>query len=128
MEILIRISGLCLTASAAASLLRKENGSFSLLLSIAAAVTGAVMLFKELTGLLSLWDELEAMTGLAPSIFEPMLKVTAISCVSRVGSALCADAGQSALSRVMETAGALCAMGCTVPLVHALMELVRGWI
>ena len=99
-----------------------------LLLALAAALLGGALLLRGVRDAAALGDELVALTGLSPELFTPLLKVTVIALIVRVVGALCADAGQSALSRVMEAAGAFCAVGCALPLLRALLELIRQWV
>ena len=128
METLVRVAGLCLSASVVAALLRRDSPELGLLLAAGAALLGGALLLDGAMELAAFGDELTALTGLSPGLFAPLLKVTAIAVIVRVGGALCADAGQSALARVMETAGAVCALGCALPLLRAVAELIRGWI
>lgn len=128
METILRIAGLCLSAAVLASLLRRDVPELGLLLAAAAALVGGALLLDAARDAAALSDELVALTGLAPSLFTPLLKVTAIALIVRIGEALCADAGQSALARVMDAAGAFCALGCAVPLLRAVIDLIRGWI
>ena len=128
METILRIAGLCLSAAVLASLLRRDVPELGLLLAAAAALVGGALLLDAARDAAALGDELVALTGLAPSLFTPLLKVTAIALIVRVGAALCADAGQSALARVMDAAGAFCALGCAVQLLRAVIDLIRGWI
>ncbi len=128
MEAVVKIAGLCLAASIVASLLRRSSPELGLLLAAAAALLGGTLLLDAAAELSALGDELTALTGLAPALFAPLWKVTAIALVSRIGAALCADAGQSALARVMDAAGAVCALGCAVPLLRAVVELISEWI
>ena len=128
METVVQIAGLCLAASVTASLLRHSSPELGLVLALAAALLGGALLLRAARDAVALEDELVALTGLSPELFTPLWKVTAIALIVRVVGALCADAGQSALSRVMETAGAFCALGCALPLLRALMELLRHWI
>lgn len=58
----------------------------------------------------------------------PVVKVTAIALVARFSCALCADAGQSALSSLLAAAGTLCALVCALPLMEALLEMVEGFL
>ena len=44
--------------------------------------------------------------------------------VVKIGGGLCADAGDKALSAVVETAGAVCALGAALPLLEAVVGLV----
>lgn len=128
MEAAVKIAGLCLAAAVMASLLRKDTPELGLLLAAGAAVLGGVLLLDAASDVAALGKELTELTGLAPELFLPLLKVTAVALVSRIGAALCADAGQSALAQVMDTAGAVCALGCALPLLRAVVELIRGWL
>lgn len=128
METIVRVVGVCLAAAVTAALLRRENAELGFVLTLAAALLGGALLVGAVEEAAGLGDELVELTGLAPSLFTPLLKVTAIALIVRIGGALCVDAGQSALARVMDAAGAFCALGCAVPLLRAVIDLIRGWI
>ena len=128
METLARLAGLCMAAAVVTALLKRSEPALGVLLAAAAALLGGVLLADAAAGLASLGGELTELTGLSPALFAPLLKVTAVSLVARVCAALCADAGQSALARVMDAAGAVCALGCAAPLLRAVTELLRGWL
>lgn len=128
MEGVVKIAGLCLAAAAFASLLKRDAPELGLLLALAAALAGGALLLDAVRDAAALGGELAELTGLPPALFAPLLKVTAVALVSRLVSALCSDAGQGALARVMETAGAFCALGCAVPLLRATVELLRLWL
>jgi len=128
METVFKLAGLCLASAVVASLLKKDAPELGLLLAVGAVLVGGALLLRAVREIAALGDELVALTGLSPSLFAPLLKVTAIALIVRVSSALCTDAGQGALARVMDTAGAICALGCAAPLLTALVELIRGWL
>ena len=128
METVVKVVGLSLAAAVMAGLLRKDAPELGLILAAAAALLGGALLLDAALDLAALGDELVALTGLSPALFTPLLKVTAIALIVRIGGALCVDAGQSALARVMDAAGAFCALGCAVPLLRAVIDLIRGWI
>ena len=128
METLCKAVGLCLVTAVGASLLKRDEPVFALLLTLAAALTGGGLLLAAASDAAALGDELIALTGLSPTLFTPLLKVTAAALITRVASALCADAGQGALARMAETAGAFCALGCALPLLQAVLDLIRGWL
>lgn len=128
METLAKLAGLCLAAAVLASLLRRDAPELGLLLAAAAAGVCGAALLDAAGEVAALGGELAALTGLSPALFLPLLKVCAVALVSRVGSALCLDAGQSALARVLDAAGALCALGCAAPLLRAVKELLEGWL
>ena len=128
METVVRLAGLCLAAAVFASLLKKDSPELGLLLALGAALAGGSLLLNAAGDAAALAGELVELTGLSPVLFAPLGKVIAVSLVARLVSALCADAGQGALARLMETAGAFCALGCAVPLLRAAVELLRGWL
>ena len=128
METVAKIAGLCLAAAVLASLLRKDAPELGLLLAAAATVVGGALVLGAAGEVLALARELAELTGLSGALFVPLAKVVAVALVSRVASALCLDAGQSALARVMDTAGAFCALGCAAPLLRAVTELLEGWL
>ena len=47
-----------------------------------------------------------------------------IALVVKVGGGLCADAGESALASVVETAGTVCALAAALPLLRRVAELL----
>jgi len=128
METLTQITGVCLAAAAVAALLRRDQPELGLVLTLAALLLGGGLLLGALGDAAALGDELLALTGLDAALFEPLLKVTAIALIVRIGGALCVDAGESALARMLDAAGAVCALGCALPLLRAAAELLGGWL
>ena len=112
MELLIKLTALSLCVSAVTALLKKSDEALSLLLLLAAVLVGCAL----------------SLTDLPLTLFVPVVKVTAIALVARFSCALCADAGQSALSSLLAAAGTLCALVCALPLMEALLEMVEGFL
>ena len=52
------------------------------------------------------------------------MSLVAIALVVKVGAGLCRDAGESALASVVETAGAVCTLLVSLPLLRAVLELL----
>ena len=68
--------------------------------------------------------ELGERSGISPELFVPLYKAVGIALVVRVGGSLCRDAGESALASVVETAGAVCALVVSLPLLRAVVSLL----
>ena len=128
MELVLKLIALCLLTAVLTLLLKKDNAELSLLLTVSAVLLGMLMLLAAFDEVSGLGAELLEMTKLAPTLFVPLLKVMAIALIVRICGALCADAGQSALSALLETAGAVCALWCAVPLLRAVVDMLEGWI
>ena len=120
MELLVRLAALCLCVSAVTALLKKSDEALALLLLLAAVLVGCALLLPALSDLADFCTRTLALTGLPAALFAPL--------VVRFSCALCADAGQSALAALMNTAGAVCALVCALPLLEALLELVEGFL
>ena len=116
MELLVKLAALSLCVSAVTALLKKSDEALSLLLLLA------------LSDLFDFCERVLLLTDLPLTLFVPVVKVTAIALVARFSCALCADAGQSALSSLLAAAGTLCALVCALPLMEALLEMVEGFL
>lgn len=128
MELLVKLAALSLCVSAVALLLRRSDEALALILPLAALILGCALLLPEFAQMQALCSRALALTGLPAALFTPLAKVIGISLVTRFSCALCADAGQSALSALLGTAGAVCALVCALPLVSALLDLVEGFL
>ncbi len=109
MELAIQAAGACVVCA---------------LLAVAAAVVVLLAVgqaLEEVTGFLT---ELGERTGVSPELFVPLYKAVGIALVVRVGSSLCRDAGESALASVVETAGAVCALVVSLPLLRTVLSLL----
>lgn len=128
MELLIKLTALSLCVSAVTALLKKSDEALSLLLLLAAVLVGCAMLLPALSELFDFCERALSLMDLPLTLFVPVVKVTAIALVARFSCALCADAGQSALSSLLAAAGTLCALVCALPLMEALLEMVEGFL
>ena len=130
MELLIKLAALSLCVSAVTALLKKSGaaGHIGGGLLLAAVLVGCAMLLPALSELFDFCERALLLTDLPLTLFVPVVKVTAIALVARFSCALCADAGQSALSSLLAAAGTLCALVCALPLMEALLEMVEGFL
>lgn len=128
MELLLKVTALCLCAATVVQLLARTSGEYAFLLLLAAVLTALTLLFSSLDEAAKLGEELVELTGIAPALFVPLLKVMAVAVVESVGAALCRDAGKSSLAMVLEMAGAVCALVCAEPLVRAVVTMLREWV
>ena len=127
--LIVRLAAaLILCVRAMTALLKKSDEALSLLLLLAAVLVGCAMLLPALSELFDFCERVLLLTDLPLTLFVPVVKVTAIALVARFSCALCADAGQSALSSLLAAAGTLCALVCALPLMEALLEMVEGFL
>ena len=133
MELLIKLAALSLCVSAVTALLKKSDEALSLLLLLAAVLVGCAMLLPALSDLFDFCERALTLTDLPLTLFVPVVKVTAIALVARFSCALCADAGQSALSSLLAAAVhnmhvALYRASQDDSKLAALLEMVEGFL
>lgn len=128
METIIQLAALGLCAAVIAQLLKKSEEALALLVVLAALLVGCAALGTTLSALVDFCARVLLLTQLPTALFVPLGKVAAISLIVRFSSALCTDARQSAISALLQTAGALCALACALPLLEELLGLVEGFL
>lgn len=124
MELSIQAAVLCVTAALLALVVRRGSPEAALLLPLGAAVVVLLSLAGSLTALMDFLGELVEESGLSRELFIPLYKTIGIALVVKLGGGLCRDAGESALSSVVETAGAVCALIAALPLLRAVLALL----
>lgn len=117
---------LCLLGALLATFLKKTSPDISLLLAgcVCIVVLGAVI-----RGFGEIWEflvEIMERGGLSPDLFSPLLKMIGIALLSRTTGELCRDAGQSALSGIIETVGVFASILVSLPLFRAAWDLLEG--
>ncbi len=124
MEQAIQITGVCVVGALLALVLKKGSPETALLLTLAAAVVVLLFLGRAMEELVAFLEELGGKSGVSPELFVPLYKTVGIALVVKVGGGLCRDAGESALASVVETAGAVCALLVSLPLLRAVFSLL----
>lgn len=129
MEQVFQVTALCLVGALLAVVVRRGSPELSLLLTLGAAVAVLLSLAGALEELMAFFSELGERSGVSQRLLTPLYKTVGIALVVKVGGELCRDAGESALSSVVETAGAVCALLAALPLLRTvlsmLLELMR---
>ena len=124
MEQIVQVTALCVVGALLAVVVRRGSPECALVLGIAAAVAVLVFLAQGLEELMAFLAELGERSGVPETLFVPLYKTLGIALVVRMGAGLCRDAGESALGRVVETAGAVCAMMTALPLMRAVLDML----
>jgi stage III sporulation protein AD len=107
-------------------LLKKTQPELALLLALSgllALLAGAGSLLREMKSFL---DELTEGTALNEALLSPLLKVLAVSVTARLSADLCKDAGSAALASAVELIGAAAGVLVSLPLLRAVLEMIRS--
>ena len=130
METTLQTAAVCVLAAILSLLLKKATPQAGLLLALAAATVVFLFLLGQLGDLMDFLREMSAAGGIRREWISPLYKTIGIALVVKIGGNLCKDAGESALSSVIETVGTVCALLVSLPLMRSvlatLMELMTG--
>lgn len=124
MEQVFQVTGLCVVGALLALVLKRGSPELALLLALAAVVAVLLFLTEALGELLDFFREIGAASGLSDDLFIPLYKTAGIALVVKVGGSLCRDAGESAMASAVETAGSVCALLVSLPLLRTALALL----
>ena len=122
MEQVFQVTGV--VGALLALVLKKGSPELALLLALAAVAAVLLFLAEALGELLDFLREVGAASGLSEDLFIPLYKTAGIALVVKAGGSLCRDAGESALASAVETAGTVCALLVSLPLLRAVLALL----
>jgi len=120
----VRVAAVGIAAAVLGSVLKKNTPELALLLSLTAGIWILSAAAGSLGAALELMEELAGLTGLSEVLLEPVVKVVALSVVTRLAAEICRTAGESGVAAFVETAGAFLALAAALPLVRAVMSLI----
>lgn len=107
-------------------LLKNAKPEFALLLSLCTCVVMMLGCVGVLAGVIDRLQELFSYAKLPGGYFSLLLKILGITYLADFGSALCKDAGQTAIAAQIDLAGRLVVISISLPVILAVFEeLVR---
>jgi len=120
--------GLALLSLVLALVIKKDSPVLAFLLTLAA---GIVLIYHAIQPAehLILWlRQTFTQSGMEEMLYIPVLKTMIIAVTVRIVSALCKDAGQSALAVKIEIIGAATALALSLPLLEQVLQLLGHWM
>ncbi len=125
---LVQILAVCVLCAVLAALLKGSRRELALLLTVGVCCSVLVFALRRFATVVTMLRQLAGEGGVSEDLLEPMLKTVAISIITRLGTALCNDAGEEAMASVVEMAGAFGAVLVALPLFGMVWELLRGML
>lgn len=120
-----RLSALLLTATLLTVVLKKQSPELSLVLTLAACTAVSCLLLSLLKPVLTLAASLAARAEMEDKLIAPLWKCLGIGLLTELTSAVCADAGQSALAKLAELGGGFLCLVVSLPLLQAVLALIE---
>lgn len=125
MEAALKLTALGLTAALLALVVKKQSPELALALSLCACALGAGLLLKGIVPVLNLARSLADRAELEGSLTAPLWKCLGLGLLTELAASVCADAGQSALAKLVELGGGLLCLAVSLPLLQAVLALIE---
>lgn len=120
--------GLVWAALVLSLVLKKDAPVIAFLLVLTAGMLLAVRGMELAGSAAQQFTTLLAQSGITAGLYRPVCKAVGTAAVVRVLSALCRDAGQSALAAKVELVGAVLALSFCLPLLEQVLALTSDWM
>ena len=125
MDAALKLTALGLTAALLALVVKKQSPELALALTLCACALGAGLLLKGIVPVLNLARSLADRAELDGSLTAPLWKCLGLGLLTELSAAVCADAGQSALAKLVELGGGLLCLVVSLPLLQAVLALIE---
>ena len=120
----IKIAVTALCAAVILAVLKKEGREFALPVVL---VTGGSIIWFTFDAMAEVADTLTRfvhMTRMDLWAVEAVGKVVGLSLITKVAAEVCKGAGETGLASVVDTAGTILALACSLPLARAVVDMV----
>lgn len=119
-----KLASVAITATLLIVVLKDKNPVFALLTALAATVIMAGYTVSELGEIFADFERLFEVGGIDASYGKIIIKVIAVAYFTEITSALCRDAGETAIAQKLDLAGRVAVLILTVPAVSQLMTVI----
>ena len=107
-----------------ALMLKKDNQTFAIMVSLGVAVLIFILLMPPLAGLIALISSITGLLSTGQEYVLVVVQIIGIAYVSEFGAQICNDAGESSIASKIELAGKVLIMGIAAPIILSLVETV----
>ncbi len=119
-----KIAAIAITATLLILLLRGKNPVFAALTALLATALMATYTISGFGEIFTSFNTLFETGGIEPFYYKSVIKVIGIAYFTEIISALCRDAGESAIAKKLELAGRVAVLMLTMPAVTQLMRVI----
>ena len=127
MLLVMKVAAICIVVSLVALLLERNTPELSLVLLLATVTAVMALAMSAGQDAMRLIRTILDRAGLNSAIFAPILKIVAISLITRLSGDVCRDGGKKSLASVIDLSGTICALAAAAPLLYQAMEVLTQW-
>lgn len=121
----LKLFALGLVTALLALVINKHAPELALALTLCACALGIGLILSWLEPILELARDLARRAELDPELTGPLLRSLGLALLTEISAAVCADAGQSALAKLVELGGSVLCLAVSLPLLRAMLALVE---
>lgn len=126
MEVLIKCISFAIVTVLAACVLKRHLPEISVVIVLLSCAT-IVFASSELIGKsISFVRTLSSLAGVNDALLSPVLKVSAVAILARMGSEICKENGVSSVAAVIELCASAVAIVISIPLLESVIDLISG--
>ncbi len=122
---MMQLLGVGLLSAVFATVIKKQSGELSVLLSLGACLMIGILFLGFLNPILQFADRLRQLSGLDMELMTPLLKCIGITLLSQIASTVCADAGQGSIGKMIEICASALALYTALPLFEAVLTMIE---
>lgn len=125
MDTAIKCAALAVAGAIAALTVRRDGGTFAVLIGIAVLTMMGVLILELLKPVTAFAENLRDTAGIGRGLFEPVVKTVAIGFLTEMGKGICEDAGEKTIGSALELSGAAAAFYVLLPLMQSVLDLME---
>lgn len=125
MDLFWKTAGAVLLAVVLVPALEKTEKDFSVLLTMAVCVMGALAVMSYLEPVLDLLWQLRELGDLAGQTLQILLKALGVGLVAEIAGMICRDAGNGALAKTLQILASAVILFLSVPLLNGFLSLIQ---
>lgn len=123
---MIKIVAFCIVTVLIAVVLKKYNSIYSVLISVAGCIFVFLMIAEDFFSIVSKVMSLASDFSYTYSYIKLMIKTLGICIITQIVSDMCIDAGEKAMSTIVETGAKVTVIAMMMPLFETLVNIISG--
>ncbi len=123
---MIKIVAFCIVTVLIAVVLKKYNSVYSVLISVAGCIFVFLMIAEDFFSIVSKVTSLASDFSYTYSYIKLMIKTLGICIITQIVSDMCIDAGEKAMSTIVETGAKVTVIAMMMPLFETLVNIISG--
>ncbi len=120
----IKIVGVALVSLIIVVILKQYRPEYTIYASILAGILILTLVLDELSGIVSLLQNLANKTNINTQFLGLLLKITGIAFLAEFAVSICQDAGEGAIASKIEIGSKIIIIAMSIPIISSLLEII----